>query len=65
MYTHPDNAAKLDHDRHRDMKADIGSHRRARQLRDLARAARRAQATPHRLRCSWRPVLRLRGRAHA
>jgi hypothetical protein len=65
MYTHPDNAAKLARDRHRDMQADIGSHRRARQLRALATAARRAQTTPHRLRRSWRPVLRLRGRAHA
>jgi hypothetical protein len=36
MYTHPDNAANLARDRHRDMQADIGSHRRARQLRDLA-----------------------------
>jgi hypothetical protein len=63
MYTHPDNAAKLDHDRHRDMRADVGQHRRARQLRDLAKAARRAQTTPHRLRRSWRPVLRLRARA--
>jgi hypothetical protein len=65
MYTHPDNAAKLDHDRHSDMRADIGQHRRARQLRDLARAARRAQPTPHRLRRAWRPVLRLRARARA
>ena len=37
MYTHPDNAAKLVHDRHRDLRADIGPHRLARQLRDLAR----------------------------
>ena len=63
MYTHPDNAAKLDHDRHRDMRADIGSHRLARQLRDLATAARRARVTPHRLRRAWRPILRLRARA--
>jgi len=65
MYTHPDTAATLDHDRHRDMRADVGQHRRARQLRDLATAARRAQATPHRPRRAWRPVLRLRARAHA
>ena len=63
MYTHPDSAASLLHDRHRDMHADIGSHRLARQLRDLASAARRARITPHRLRRAWRPVLRLR--AHA
>jgi hypothetical protein len=63
MYTHPDNAAKLVHDRHRDLRADIGSHRPARQLRDLARAARRNQTTPHRLRRAWHPVLR--PRAHA
>jgi hypothetical protein len=62
MYTHPDIAATLDHDRHRDMRADIGQHRRARQLRDLATAARRAQAAPRR---AWRPVLWLRARAHA
>jgi hypothetical protein len=63
MYTHPDSAAKLVHDRHRDLRADIGSHRPARQLRDLARAARRARITPHRLRRAWHPILRLR--AHA
>ena len=62
MYTHPDIAAKLDHDRHRAMRADVGQHRRARQLRDLAAAARRAQAIPRR---AWRPVQRLRARAHA
>jgi hypothetical protein len=65
MYTHPYNSASLVHDRHRDLRADIGQHRLARQLRDLARAARRAQATPHRLRRAWRPVPRLRARAHA
>lgn len=63
MYTHPSSAAKLAHDRHRDLRADIGPHRLARQLRDLARAARRAPITPHRLRRAWHPVLRLR--AHA
>jgi hypothetical protein len=63
MYAHPSNAAKLHHDRHRDLRADIGSHRLARQLRDLARAARRTQTTPHPLRRAWHPVLRLR--AHA
>ena len=60
MYTHPYQAASLDHDRQRDMRADIGSHRPARQFRDLARAARRAQPTPHRLRRAWRPVPRPR-----
>jgi hypothetical protein len=63
MYIHPYNAAKLVDDRHRDMRADVGSHRLARQLRDLATAARRARITPHRLRRAWHPVLRLR--AHA
>jgi hypothetical protein len=63
MYTHPDDAPKLVRDRHREMRADVGSHRRARQLRDLARAARRARTTLHRLRRAWRPVLRLRARA--
>jgi hypothetical protein len=63
MYTHPDSAAKLVQDRHRDMRADVGSYRLARQLRHLAGAARRARITPHRLRRAWRPVLR--PRAHA
>jgi hypothetical protein len=63
MYTHPDNAAKLAGDRHRDLRADIGPHRLARQFRDLARATRRTRAIPHRLRRAWRPVPRLR--AHA
>jgi hypothetical protein len=63
MYTHPSSAAKLVHDRHRDLRADIGSHRRARQLRDLARAARRAGIIPHRPRRAWRPAPRLRARA--
>jgi hypothetical protein len=65
MYTHPDIAAGLDHDRHRDMRTDVGQHRRARHLRDLATTARRAQTTPDRPRRTWRPVLRLRARAHA
>ena len=65
MYAHPYTAAKLDHDRHRDMRADISQHRQARQLRDLARAARRGRVTPHRGRRAWRPVPRLRARAHA
>jgi hypothetical protein len=65
MYTHPDDAAKLDRDRHRDMRADIGSHRQARQLRDQAKVARRARTTRHRLRRAWRPILWLRARAHA
>jgi hypothetical protein len=60
MYTHPDNAAKLVHDRHRDLCADVGAHRLARQLRDLARAARRPRIIPHRLRRAWHPVLRPR-----
>jgi hypothetical protein len=60
MYTHPDTAASLAHARHRDMRTNIGSHRLARQLRSLARATRRAQATPHRLRRAWRPVPQLR-----
>jgi hypothetical protein len=59
MYTHPDNAASLARDRHRDLRADVGPHRLARQLRDLATAARRARITPH-LRRAWHPVPRLR-----
>jgi hypothetical protein len=60
MYTHPDNAAKHARERHRDMCADVGQHRLARQLRALARAAQRAQPTPHRPRRAWHLVLRLR-----
>ena len=63
MYTHPDNAAKLVHDRHRDLRADIGPHRLARQLRDLARATQRTRIIPARVRRAWHPVLR--PRAHA
>ena len=63
MFTHPYIAGKLDYDRHRDMRADVGRHRLARQLRDLAATARRAEGTPHRQRRIWRPVLRLRARA--
>jgi len=63
MYTHPGNAAQLDHDRRRAIRADISTHRLARQLRDLATAARHAPATPHRLRRAWRPVPRLRTHA--
>ena len=64
MYTNPYLAAKLDQHRHRDMRADVGQHRLARQLRDLATASRRAAGTPHRQRRTWRSVLRLRARAH-
>ena len=63
MYTHPDSAASLIHDRHRDLRADIGPCRLARQLRDPATAARRVRTTPHRLRPAWHPVLWLRARA--
>jgi hypothetical protein len=65
MFTHPYNAGKLDHDRHRDMRAAVGQHCLARQLRDLAAASRRAARTPRRQRRTWRPILRLRARAHA
>ena len=63
MYTHPSSAASLVHDRHRDLRADIGPHRLARQLRDLASAARHTRTTPHRQRRAWHPVPR--PRAHA
>jgi hypothetical protein len=63
MYTHPDDAAKLVHDRHRDLRADVAPHRLARQLHDLARAARHPRRIPARLRRAWHPVPRLR--AHA
>ena len=65
MYIHPYLGGKLDHDRHRDMRADIGQHRQARQLRDLARASRRTDRTPHRQRRAWRLALRPRPRADA
>jgi len=60
MYTHPDNAASLARDRHRDLRAGIGPHRLARQLRDLASAARHTRVIPARLRRAWHPVPRLR-----
>jgi hypothetical protein len=63
MHIHPYLGSKLDHDRHRDMRADVGQHRLARQLRDLARASRRAGGTPHRQRRAWRLALRPRARA--
>ena len=63
MYTHPGNAAQLDHDRHRAMRADIGAHRLARHLRHLATAARRTRVTPHRLRRAWHPIPRPRTHA--
>jgi hypothetical protein len=44
---------------------DVGQHRLARQLRDLASASLRAAGTPYRQRRTWRPVLRLRACAHA
>jgi hypothetical protein len=65
MFTHPYIASKLDHDRHRDMRADIAQQRVARQLRNLATASRRAGGIPLRQRRTWRPVLRLRARARA
>jgi hypothetical protein len=65
MYTRPDVARQLARERHRDMRVHVGQHRLARQLRDLARASRRAEGTQHRQRGTWRPTLRLRGRAHA
>jgi hypothetical protein len=63
MYTHPAITAKLVHDRHRDMRADVGSQRLARRLRGLATAPRPARIAPHWLRRAWHPVLELR--AHA
>ena len=65
MFTHHCIAATLAHDRHHGMRADVGQHRRVRQLRDLAAASRRAGKTPRRRRRTWRPALRLRARAHA
>ena len=63
MYTHPDNAASLARDRYRDLRADIGPDRLARQLRDLATAARHTRQIPARLRRAWHPIPR--PRAHA
>jgi hypothetical protein len=65
MFIDPYTASKLHHDRHRDMRAAVGQHRLARQLRDLARASRRAGGTPHRQRRTWRLALRPRPRTHA
>jgi hypothetical protein len=65
MYMNPYLASKLDHDRHRDMRADVGQHRPARQLRDPAITTQPTDRTPHRPHRTWRSALRLRARAHA
>jgi hypothetical protein len=64
MFTHPYIGSKLHHDRHRDMRADVGQHRLARQVRILAKASRHAGETPRRQRRPWRPALR-QGQARA
>jgi hypothetical protein len=63
MYTHPDNAANLARDRHRDLRAGISPHRLARQLRELAKTARRAPIIPRRLHRARHPVPRPRTHA--
>jgi hypothetical protein len=60
MFPHPYIGSTLYHDRHRDMRAEIGQHRLARQLRVLARVSRHAGKSPHRQRRAWRPALRQR-----
>ena len=57
MFTHPYIGSQFTHERQRDMLARADQQRLARQLRDLARASRRAQ------RAQWpmtRPLKRSR-----
>jgi hypothetical protein len=65
MYTHPFSGSQLDRERHHRMRAQVGRQHLARQLRDLARASRRAGEPQRGRRRAWRPALRLRARAHA
>jgi len=60
MILPPSIGIKLYHDRHREMRAEVGRYRLAPQLRALARASRHASKTPHRQRRAWRPALRQR-----
>jgi hypothetical protein len=60
MFTHPYIGSKLHHDRHRDMRVDVGQHRLARQARILAKAYRHGGETPRRQRRPWRRALRQR-----
>ena len=48
MFTHPYLASQLARERERDMLAQAGQQRLARQLRDLARASRQAGRTQQR-----------------
>ena len=48
MFTHPYVASQLARERQRDMLAQAGQQRLARQLRDIARASRQAGRTERR-----------------
>jgi len=50
MILPPSIGIKLYHDRHREMRTEVGWHRLARQLRALARASRHTGEIPHRQR---------------
>jgi hypothetical protein len=55
MFTHPYIGSQLARERQRDMLAQVGQQRLIRQLRDLARASRRAERTSRRMtRSPWR-----------
>jgi hypothetical protein len=65
MFTHPYIGSQLARERQREMLAQAGQQRLGRQLRDLARASRRAEGTGRRQRRALRTPLRLRLRVQA
>jgi hypothetical protein len=65
MFIHPYAGSQLARERQRDMLAQAGQQRLARQLREHARASRRAEGTERRLRRAVRTALRLRPAASA
>ncbi len=48
MYTHPFSGSQLERERHRQMRAQVGGLRLARQLRSRAPAARLSRECPYR-----------------
>jgi hypothetical protein len=65
MFTHPYIGSQLARERQRDMLAQAGQQRLARQFREHARPSRRAEGTERSLRRAVRTVLRLRPAAGA
>jgi hypothetical protein len=65
MFTHPYIGSQLARERQREMLAQAGQQRLGRQLRNLARASRRAEGTGRRQRRVLGTPLRLRLRVQA